>query len=399
MTSQLGGRRAHPEPADPLRDDFTRDLHRIIESTAFRRLEGKTQVFAPRAHDHFRTRLTHTLEVAEVAACLAANLGANVPLARAIALAHDLGHPPFGHAGESALSQALAAIGGFNHNLHSLRVVEYLEHPFPPFRGLNLTAATRAGLRKHETRYDKPEHRTPERPEPADDDASDANADPHTKETSLLDSGAPSLEAQIANLGDRIAYNCHDLEDAIGASLIAAADLDHLALWQQALAEAQPRINPDAPELPPAPSPRSIHALRRPVLDALLNLLLEDVLTASRPRLDALGSVEDVLRASQPLLTLTPSGEAELAALEDFLLARVYRHPAIAGPDRQGRDTIAQLFELYRADPRRLPPRFAARLDEQGPERVIGDYIAGMTDRFCQTEFARLAGEPPPSTP
>ena len=185
---ETGGDRVHREDAEPLRDPFAVDRRRIINCVAFRRLQHKTQVFGPAEHDHFRTRLTHTLEVAETARCLAKGLRANETLAEPIALAHDLGHPPFGHAGEAALDDAMKEYGGFNHNTHALRVVAYLEHPYPDFRGLNLTAETLAGLRTHATGFDAP-------------DASVSGS---------------SVEAQIASLADRIAYNCHDLEDAIG---------------------------------------------------------------------------------------------------------------------------------------------------------------------------------------
>jgi len=235
----FGGRR-HEEPANELYTPFELDRIRIVSCTAFRRLEGKTQVFAPHEHDHFRTRLTHTLEVSQMARTLARLLGANETLAEAIALAHDLGHPPFGHAGEVALNQAMSDCGGFNHNLHSLRVVDYLEHPYPPYRGLNLTGEVRGGLAAHCTRYDAPES----------SDGSDAPA------------GA-SVEAQIASVADRLAYNCHDLEDAIGGNMIGLEELQDVRLWQEAM-EAHSGVVMDRP----------IHAIRRVALDAIVSRLV-----------------------------------------------------------------------------------------------------------------------------
>ncbi|MCH7885803.1 MAG: dNTP triphosphohydrolase, partial [Planctomycetes bacterium] len=221
------GGRVHPEPDDPLRGAFELDRHRIVESTAFRRLENKTQVFAPAEHDHFRTRLTHSLEVAQIARCLAGALQASEALAEAIALAHDLGHAPFGHAGEAALDEVMADHGGFNHNAHALRVVGYLEHPFPDFRGLNLTGETRAGLATHATRYDTPvqtrDATVSDAPRAAGfsprEPANEANPARPGAAGSAAPTG-PSIEAQITSIADRIAYIGHDLEDAIGAEFI-----------------------------------------------------------------------------------------------------------------------------------------------------------------------------------
>jgi dGTPase len=370
-SSASGGWR-HTEPADPLRTPFELDRHRIIESTAFRRLEGKTQVFAPSHHDHFRTRLTHTLEAAQIARCLSVGLRANELLAEAITLAHDLGHAPFGHAGEAALNEAMRASGGFNHNAHSLRVVEYLEHPFPAFRGLNLTAATRAGLMTHETRYDTPRPR--DAPSAAMGEGGVTSADV-VEDPELV----PSVEAQIASMADRIAYNCHDLEDAIGAGLVGLDKLKGVALWRHAY-ETCAREFDD----------KHIHAIRRPVLDAILNALLADVIPTSHQRLDTVESYEQVRTATQPLLALSHDADTQVAELEHFLLNHAYKHPAVAAMDSKARGMVLELFEVYHSNPDALPPRFAARIDEQGCERVICDYLAGMTDRFCQAEHERL---------
>ena len=349
------GGREHAEAEDSLRSPFELDRHRIIGSTAFRRLEGKAQVFLASRHDHFRTRLTHTIEVAQVSRILASALQANADLAEAIALAHDLGHPPFGHAGEAALGRALADAGGFNHNTHSLRVVEYLEHPFPPFRGLNLTGATRAGMANHATRYDRPETLLPAR------------------------ASGPSVEAQVASLADRMAYNCHDLEDAIGAELIGLDDLNHVTLWQSAFDRAQSTYGCER-----------IHAIRRVVLNSVLDTLLSDVMAHSRKALAPIQSPEDVAAATEPLVGLSPDVDRQLGQLEQFLSERVYRHEEVARADAACGQRIVELFGAYRSDPTALPPRFASRIDDQGLDPVIADYIAGMTDRFCQREHERL---------
>ncbi len=346
--------RDHNEQPDALRTPFPLDRHRIIGCTAFRRLEGKTQVFAPSHHDHFRTRLTHTLEASHLARTLAKALRANEDLAEAITLAHDLGHPPFGHAGEKALTEVMAEAGEFNHNLHALRVVEYLEHPFPAFRGLNLTAATRAGLSSHTTSYDTPEEKNASR--------------------------APSVEAQISSLADRIAYNSHDLEDAIGAKFVSPHELSTLSLWKNACDQTGMSANTD-----------QIHAIRRPVLDAMLSAILSNAVDTSSPKLAELESFEDVETATTPLVTISETMNSSLEEIEQFLADRVYRHADVASGDAEGKAKILALFNEFRRDPGKLPKRFATRIADQGQDRVIGDYIAGMTDRYCEIEFKKHA--------
>lgn len=353
--------RTYAEAADPLRNPFELDRHRIVTCTAFRRLQNKTQVFAPNLHDHFRNRLTHSLEVAQIARCLARNCGADPDLSEAISLAHDLGHPPFSHAGEKALNELMAGQGGFNHNAHSVRVVEYLEHPYPAFRGLNLTHATLEGLRAHATQYDKPSSKQPL---------------------------PPSIEAQIASIADRIAYDLHDLEDAIGAELITEYELSHLAIWRAALAQISTRAQA-----------QKLHAIRRPVLDAILNRLLTDALASCGIQSARTLESEDRANAdrqSEPRaqatggssLRLSTACEHALQELETFLLERVYHHPDVARADAEGRQKIHELFSAYMRDPDLLPARFAERIADQGPHRVICDYIAGMTDGYCATEHA-----------
>ncbi|MGB2987502.1 MAG: dNTP triphosphohydrolase [Phycisphaerae bacterium] len=376
----------HHEPDDPLRNPFEFDRHRIIESTSFRRLEGKTQVFAPSHHDHFRTRLTHTLEATQIARCLATALQANESLAEAITLGHDLGHPPFGHTGEAALDEAMTAHGGFNHNAHSLRVVEYLEHPFPTFRGLNLTGETRAGLTTHVTRYDTPgstadgsDGSKPRAAGFSPRGAADTDASTSRRSSQNDRPTAPSVEAQIASVADRIAYNCHDLEDAIGAGFLGLEELRNVALWESAYEKTAAESHV-----------RHIHAIRRVVLDTMLDALLMDVIQTSRQHLEPIESFDEVIRSTHALVTLSSTFDARLTKLERFLIEHVYQHSEVAVMDARGRKMVHTLFDAYHANPDALPDRFAARIEEQGVDRVICDYIAGMTDRFCTAEHDRL---------
>jgi len=358
--------RVHPEPPDPIRDAFGLDRHRVLSCAAFRRLEYKTQVFVTFEDDHFRTRLTHTLEVAEIARRLAIALEVHPTLSEVIALAHDLGHPPFGHAGESALGDLMHDHGGFEHNRQSLRIVDYLEHPYPAFRGLNLTFEVREGIAKHETRYDRP----------------DSNDTVYACAGEVFESGPwPTVEGQIACVADQLAYDGHDLEDAIGAGLIGEADLQAVTLWRMA-AESVRAAYPDL----------SLPAIRRPILDALLNTLLADVIAESRRRIAAARpeTPKAVRQAANPLVAFSDAMSSPARELESFLLGRVYRHARLVRMDAKARRFIERLFAAYAADPRMLPERYFRRVDEQGVHRVVCDYIAGMTDRFCQDDYKRL---------
>ena len=292
MRSAESRGRVHDEPPDPVRNAFGLDRHRVVCSAAFRRLEYKTQVFMTYEDDHFRTRLTHTLEVAETSRRLAIALGVNPTLAEVIALAHDLGHPPFGHAGEIALRALMRDHGGFEHNRQSLRIVEYLEHPYPRFRGLNLTFEVREGLAKHETIYDQ---------QPSAEVSDGLPADLQSLEQQ------PTLEAQVACVADRLAYDCHDLEDAIAAGLIAEPDLTSVRLWAESVGPVR-ACHPDLP----------LPAIRRPVLDNLLNALLLDVIAESQRRIDECRptTVDDIRRQRQALVDFSPDASAMLAELE-----------------------------------------------------------------------------------
>lgn len=323
-------------------DALVLDRERIVHSAAFRRLEYKTQVFVALEGDNFRTRLTHTLEVAHLARRLAAALDLRSDLAEVVALGHDLGHPPFGHAGERALDECLREHGGFEHNVHSLRVVDYLEHPYPDFRGLNLTRVVRECLAKHRTRFDQP--------------------GPHA----LQDGRPPPLEGQVVALADRLAYGLHDLQDGLYAGLIDPAALDTLALWQT----AQP-VRPAADEF-------SWRGRLRPTIDRIQNMLFGD----------AVGHTQSAKRRAG----LSPAMEPRVQALEAFLREQLYHHEELARMDERSKRTVTELFEALVARPALLPPRFAERVPEQGAQRVTTDYIAGMTDRFCISEHERAVG-------
>ncbi len=357
VTAENSRGREHAETFPARIDPFAIDRQRVLHSAAFRRLEYKTQVFVIGEHDHFRTRMTHTLEVASIARRLCTALQVNAQVGELIALTHDVGHPPFGHAGETTLAELMAHAGGFEHNAQSLRVIEYLEHPYPPFRGLNATYEVRESLAKHCTLYDRP------------------GGHP------LADGSQAPIEGQIANLADRLAYDCHDLEDAIGAGLVAEQDLRSVDLWREA---ADPVRN-QYRDLP-------LPAVRRPILDRLEGILMDDVVAESRRRIAAgkVSSVDDVRAYPKPLVDFSKAMGPRVAALERFMLDRVYRHHHIVRMDDKARRLITALFEAYLTEPRLLPPRFFDRIAEQTTHRVVGDYIAGMTDRFCQDEYKRL---------
>jgi dGTPase len=367
--------RFHAEDEDPLRSPFQRDRDRIIHSNAFRRLKHKTQVFVRHEGDHYRTRLTHSLEVAQVARSLARPLGLDEDLAEALALAHDLGHPPFGHAGERALNNALAAHGGFDHNAQSLRVVTELERRYPRFDGLNLSFETLEGLAKH----NGPLIGAQAEREPL---AWAVTAFPQHAALDL--SLFAGLEAQVAAVSDDIAYDCHDLEDGLRAGLIALDELREVALTAPILAA----IDAEYPQLDAA---RRVHELIR----RLISLLIFDVLGETARRIEAacVASADDVRRAGRDLAGFSPGlGEAE-AALKRFLFARLYRSDAVLVPVRQAERLVLDLFEAYSAEPGRMPDgwgRDLAESDVDAGARRIGDYIAGMTDRYAVSEHRRL---------
>ena len=348
INEKLSRGRAFVEKPHPYRSDFERDRDRIIHCSAFRRLEGKTQVFTPGLDDYYRTRLTHSIEVAQIGRTIAKALRLNESLTEAVCLAHDLGHSPFGHAGESALNSLIGQFGGFEHNRQSLRIVDLLEHPYPDFVGLNLMYETRLGLAKHETTYDHPE-------------------------TESFEELHCSLEGQIANIADRIAVNSHDLEDGMRAGLIDNGQLEAIAIFTA----AQQRINAEAIK------DRTIRRTR--TAKAIIDTLVSDCIEASKKAIGRadIKTVDHVYRCGEELIVLSAESGAKLTKLEDFLLENFYMHVSLRQTARQVEKWLGQLFEKLCQKPESMPGYFQGFIGAEGLQRTVVDYIAGMTDGFC----------------
>jgi len=358
VTEADGGGRKYPEEAHEYRTCFQRDRDRIVHCTAFRRLDFKTQVFVPHENDHFRTRMTHTLEVALIARTLGRVLGLNEDLIEAVALAHDLGHSPFGHGGEAVLDELMGAHGGFEHNRQSLRVVDYLEHPYPNFRGLNLTRVVRECIARHETAYDTP----------ACSDFSD-------------DLQAP-LAGQVVDAADEIAYTSADLEDALISGCISTEQLDNLALWRQAWQAAVQRYA-DA---------REIH-LRIRACKNVLEIMASDLLEATVTRIEALGpkaSPDTIRHAGRKCAVFSDALGPAIRDLQKFLMDNVYETGENVRRTEESQRMITDLFVRYVDDPSLLPERYRRRIDTENLHRVVCDYIAGMTDRYCKARHAEI---------
>ncbi|HID50928.1 MAG TPA: deoxyguanosinetriphosphate triphosphohydrolase [Anaerolineae bacterium] len=355
-SSQSKGR-VYPEAESKTRTAFERDRDRIIHTTAFRRLEYKTQVFVYYEGDHYRTRLTHTLEVAQLGRSMARGLGCNEALTEAICLAHDLGHPPFGHAGEHALNMLMADYGGFNHNTQSFRVVTELETRYPDFPGLNLTFETREGMIKHETDYDK-------------SDA--AGYDPEKR---------GSLEAQISNLADEIAYDAHDLDDGLRAGMFNMAELDELTLWQELKESAGWSGGVHLP-----------HIVRHEIIRELIGLSVTDVLRHTSQKLEEhqIQSPEEVQLFPQNLVGYSAEFAPKVRQLKKFLLDRMYRNYRLVRMQTKAERFITELFNAYVAEPTMLPTDTYRHLENAPLHRVVTDYIAGMTDRYALAEWEKL---------
>jgi dGTPase len=368
--------RRHPEPPHPYRTPFQRDRERLVYSSAFRRMTGKTQVLVASVNDHHRTRLTHTLEVAQVARTVARRLRLNEDLTEAIALAHDIGHPPFGHAGEQALDECLTGLGGFDHNLYGLRRVDELEERYPEFPGLNLTFEVREAFVRHS----------------GDTAAAEA--------AEFVAVGAPLLEAQVVDVVDSVAYDTHDVDDALGLGFITLEDLTEVRFWQ----EAADAVHKLAPTL-------TGNAFRTAVGRELLSRQVTDLLDATAGRLadGKVRSLADVRAAATPLVGLSDRVAGMKRELEQFLRERVYRHHRVLRMTANGKRILKALFAEYVSAPELLPEkhlrRWAGADRVAGPpagrplpgrtpvphlERVVGDYLAGMTDRFAHQEYRRL---------
>ena len=358
--------RQHRELSHAYRTEFQRDRARIIHSRAFRRLEYKTQVFLNGTGDHLRTRLTHSIEVASISRTIARALRLNEDLAEAIALAHDLGHSPFGHSGEEMLAECMRDHGGFDHNRQSVRVVELLETPDPNFPGLNLTFEVREGLRKHERPY--------RFPIPAEEEYD-----------------CTSLEGQVADLADEITYYSHDLDDALDFEILTLARLEENDVWRNShravLARYKDTREPD------------LHKL---VIRDIIDREVHDLVATSAESIAESGvhSADDVRRQTAPLIRYSDELAEANRALRKFLYQNVYYHPRVAEVNQRACEMLRRVFEAYLADPDRLGEGAMRRVEKEGLHRTVCDYIAGMTDRYVMEEYARIAGgggspEPP----
>jgi dGTPase len=373
MRSSASRGRFYPEEAHPFRSIFQRDRERIIHSTAFRRLMGKTQVLVGQINDHHRTRLTHTLEVAQISRTIARRLRLNEDLVESIALSHDLGHPPFGHAGESALDECLRGQGGFDHNLYGLRRIDLLEHRYPEFPGLNLSWEVREAFVQHSGRQDVPEL------------------------ADFFAVGSPLLEAQLVDACDSLAYDTHDTDDALGIGLITLDDLNEIDLWQQSargVRKQHSNLRGDA--------------FKRAVIREMISRQVLDLIEETSRRLQQhrIETVADVRACREPLVGFSVELMGLKLAHERFLKERVYRHYRVLRMAEKGKTVLQRLFAEFVANPELLPERHLRRwtrtkitwrMDELPPgmkeeciERVVTDYLAGMTDRFAREEMLRL---------
>ncbi|MGI8821003.1 MAG: deoxyguanosinetriphosphate triphosphohydrolase [Chthoniobacterales bacterium] len=338
--------RQFAEPAHPFRTAFQRDRARIIHSRAFRRLEYKTQVFLNGTGDHLRTRLTHSIEVASISRTIARALGLNEDLAEAIALAHDLGHPPFGHSGEETLAECMREHGGFEHNEQSLRVVDLLEAPYPDFPGLNLTFEVREGLQKHRA------------------------------------GNSPALEAQVADLADEITYYSHDLDDAVDFAILASEQLRELTVWRHSDSAVRTR-HPQVQE-------PELHKL---IIRDIIDVQVRDTVTSSAAAIQDAGvqSAAEVRRQESPLICYSQELGTANRELRRFLYENVYYNPRVAEVNRQACGMLQAVFEAYLQNPELLGDGASKRREAEGLQRTVCDYLAGMTDRYLMEEYAQLA--------
>ncbi|NPV07570.1 MAG: deoxyguanosinetriphosphate triphosphohydrolase [Anaerolineae bacterium] len=349
--------RQYPDPERPYRTAFQRDRDRVVHTTAFRRLEYKTQVFVTYEGDYYRTRLTHTIEVAQIARTIARALRANEDLVEAIAMAHDLGHTPFGHTGEATLHDLMQDHGGFDHNHQTLRIVTRLERRYPDFPGLNLTWEVREGIIKHKTEYDRGQSVEEYEPE-----------------------WAPTLEGQIVNAADEIAYTTHDLDDGLRAGYLDRQDLEKVAVWNLATDEAGVSAGPLG------------EVDRHRVIRRLIDLEVTDLIDFTADRLTDLhpATSEDVRRLGFSIVSHSPRLQELNRELKDFLFGNLYRHWRVLRMANKARRFVTRLFEAYVSDPRQLSDTVRRLMQEDGLYRAVADHIAGMTDRFALEEYRKL---------
>lgn len=357
MCSRDSRGRAFPEDEHPYRTAFQRDRDRIIHTTAFRRLEYKTQVFLTTEGDYYRTRLTHTIEVAQIGRTIARALQVNEDMTEAICLAHDLGHGPFGHSGEAALNGLMAEHGGFDHNYQSFRIVEKLENRFPDFKGLNLTWEVREGILKHETEYDR---------------STVTDFDPHLR---------PTLEAQIVNYADEIAYTTADLDDGLRSGMVVPEQLATIEFWRRVIEELG--LNPR----------QGFNDMdRHRIIRRLVGKEVSDVINSTQTQLEAnqIKNVTDIRNLPVKLATHSEAVKQMNRQLKDFLFQNLYQHWRVMRMDRKARRFIAELFQAYTQSPVILPKNVQEIVDERGLYRTVCDYIAGMTDRYALQEYNKL---------
>ena len=358
-SSALSRGRKHQEEFRDQRPAFERDRDRIIHCAAFRRLEYKTQVFVNHEGDYYRTRLTHSLEVAQIGRAIARKLRLNEELTEALALAHDLGHTPFGHTGEEVLNRLMTGKGGFEHNLQSFRVVDELEERYPGFNGLNLTWELREGIIKHSSPYDAP-----------------------TEVMAGFQPGVvPSIEGQIINYADEIAYNNHDIDDGLKSGYITLNMLERITLWQQVSAGVREKY-------PSIDDRRLVYQ----TISALIGFLIGDLCRTITNNLERLSisSLDDLRRVNQPLAHFSEGVTQQNLELKRFLFKNLYRHYKVEKMRVKAEIFITRLFETYLHYPTLLPPNYRLRSERFGLERTVCDYIAGMTDRFALDEYKRL---------
>ena len=358
MKSKDSRGRKYPEEEHPYRSIYQRDRDRIIHSTAFRRLEYKTQVFVNHEGDYYRTRLTHTIEVSQIARSIARALNLNEDLAEAIALAHDLGHTPFGHSGEDALKKLMEGHGGFEHNLHGLRVVDILEQKYPNFPGLNLSWEVKESIVKHTSPYN------------------------HTSTTTEYNADErPLLEAQIVDKADSIAYDNHDLDDSLKAGIITDADLQTVDLWRETQKKVKQKYVIDNHDI-----------LIAQTIRTLINMEVTDLLenTLSRLKREGIKTVKDVRNHPSLIVSFSPALSEQKRKLQEFLFKNVYQHYRVARMSDKAKRFLEELFVAFINNPKQLPAEYQRWIEEAGLYQGVCDYIAGMTDRFAQDEYKKL---------
>ncbi len=350
--------RVHEEKEHPYRTCYQRDRDRIVHSAAFRRLEYKTQVFVNHEGDYYRTRLTHTIEVAQIARTIASALRLNVDLTEAVALAHDLGHTPFGHSGEDALNELMAKHGGFNHNLHGLRVVDHLEERYPNFSGLNLTWEVREGIVKHSSKFDKA-----------------------VRIKDFSPGHLPTLETQIVDIADEIAYDNHDLDDGLTSGLLKESDLETLPIWKNIC-------------LPITQKYAKIDSTRKKylIIRSLIDLQVTDLLQETEKQIQKykLKSCADLKKLDKKIVNFSKEVLSLRRPLRDFLMEKLYCHYRVIRMHNKAKLFIQELFKYYIDKPEALPTQIHKRISADGVRKVVCDYIAGMTDRYALDEYAKL---------